>query len=344
MGVFRKIGCGLIGWDQKILSQCGEASVRQFRKLTSAIFIMIILWGTIGYCFSDNYINIESTAFKIIIAIIFMVIIVCIERVIILTVGKAPIMTTIRIILAIVMAILGSTVFDQMIFRNDIAEQLALNREDMIQETVKKRVLIIDDRCESIRQEMDSLNNEIEDLSNEIMARPVIQTVNVSTSRTNTGMVDEEGKPIYTTTTNKNQVTTENPLSSKLRSDQEIYAKYLNQIEGLNKDKLNIQETVAAEIHNRKSGFIEELKATVDVVSKSGWTMAFYLVMFLFLLLLETFVVSIKAGDKKCDYDIIVEHQLRIKELQLKAAEDEMRNKYVTRQLDEKDKNRDVLS
>lgn len=54
------IGCFIIGWNKHILRECGEASYRQFRKLLSAICIMMILWGTIGYCFADRYINIES--------------------------------------------------------------------------------------------------------------------------------------------------------------------------------------------------------------------------------------------------------------------------------------------
>jgi len=342
MGVFQKLGCSLIGWDEKILKQCGEASYRQFRKLTSAIFIMMVLWGTIGYCFSDNYINIQSTLFKVIIALIFVAIIVCIERVIILTVGKATIMGGIRILLAIVMATLGSTVFDQMIFRNDIKEQLDINREETIQQIVAQRVKLIDDRVSSIRLDMDSLSREIADASEKVMKNPVIKSVNVSTNRTNTGQLDAEGKPIIATTTSTQQVTLANPLTEQLKSDQEIYTKYMTQIEGLNKDKLNIQETVADEVLSRKPGFIEELQATVDVVSKSGWTIAFYLLMFCFLLLLETFVVSIKMADTKCDYDLVVEHQLRIREMQLKSAEQNVTDKYVTKQMPNSDKDINV--
>ena len=50
--MLRNIGCFLIGWDRNILNECGEASYRQYRKLLSAICIMMVLWGTIGYCFA----------------------------------------------------------------------------------------------------------------------------------------------------------------------------------------------------------------------------------------------------------------------------------------------------
>ena len=61
MKTLTNIGCLLIGWDKNILNECGEASHRQFRKLISALSIMLILWGTIGYCFADRYINIDSS-------------------------------------------------------------------------------------------------------------------------------------------------------------------------------------------------------------------------------------------------------------------------------------------
>jgi len=64
MKTLTNIGCLLIGWDKNILSECGEASHRQFRKLISALSIMLILWGTIGYCFADRYINLDSFLLK----------------------------------------------------------------------------------------------------------------------------------------------------------------------------------------------------------------------------------------------------------------------------------------
>ena len=133
---FTNIGCFLIGWNKDILKDCGEASYRQYRKLLSAISIMMIMWGTIGYCFADRYINIESFALKVCISVAFMFIILCIERVIILNVGKARMMATMRFSMAICMAILGSCIFDQIIFRNDIQQTTQENREDIIKKTV----------------------------------------------------------------------------------------------------------------------------------------------------------------------------------------------------------------
>ena len=84
MKYFANIGCFLIGWNKEILKDCGEASHRQYRKLLSAIFIMMVMWGTIGYCFADRYINIELTILKAFVSLMFMFIVLCVERVIIL--------------------------------------------------------------------------------------------------------------------------------------------------------------------------------------------------------------------------------------------------------------------
>lgn len=49
---------------------------------------------------------------------------------------------------------------------------------------------------------------------------------------------------------------------------------------------------------------------------------AFYLLLLCFLTFLEMLVVMSKSGDGACDYDLIVEHQLRIKRETLKKTED----------------------
>ena len=42
--------------------------------------------------------------------------------------------------------------------------------------------------------------------------------------------------------------------------------------------------------------------------------LGFYILLFSFLLFLELLVVIWKLGDKSCDYDLIVQHQLAVKE------------------------------
>ena len=312
MKTLTNIGCFLIGWNKEILNECGEASHRQFRKLLSAICIMMALWGTIGYCFAERYINIESTTLKVMVSMMFMLIVLCVERVIILTVGKARLMTLMRVMLALCMAVLGSCIFDQIIFSNDIRQAIQERREDVIKETILKRMSIFDNDEKRITQEMDSLNKATIALGEELMKKPTIKSVNVSTQEQVVG-VDENGNPKKARIRNTEIVNVANPLAEQLKSNNSQIEIYQNQLEQLRQDKKDIAKKVTEEVSIRPLGFIEELEATLSVVSKSVVSLVFYIVLFCFLTFLELFVLTIKMGDTKCDYDLIVENQLRLK-------------------------------
>ncbi|KAA6300702.1 MAG: hypothetical protein EZS26_003136, partial [Candidatus Ordinivivax streblomastigis] len=60
-------------------------------------------------------------------------------------------------------------------------------------------------------------------------------------------------------------------------------------------------------------GFLEELDAMIEILKESRTASLFYGFVFAFLMSLELFVVTSKFGDKKCDYDLIVEYQLNVK-------------------------------
>lgn len=312
MKTIKNIGCFLIGWNKDILNECGEASQRQFRKLLSAICIMMLMWGTIGYCFADRYINIESCVLKLCVSLAFMFIILCVERVIILNVGKARMMAVMRFSMAICMAILGSCIFDQIIFRNDIQQTIQENREDVIKETILKRMSIYESDEKRISSEIDSLNKATIVLGEELMKRPTIKSVNVSTQEQVVG-VDESGKPRKEMVKNTQVVNIPNPLAEQLKSNNGQIEIYQNQLEQLRQDKKDIAEKVTIEVSERPLGFIEELEATLSVVSNSWISLAFYVVLFLFLTFMELFVLTIKMGESKCDYELIVENQLNLK-------------------------------
>lgn len=312
MKTLNNIGCFLIGWDKNILKECGEASYRQYRKLLSAICIMMVLWGTIGYCFADRYINIESCVLKICVSIAFMFIVLCVERVIILTVGRARLMSVMRVLLALCMAILGSCIFDQIIFRNDIQQTIQEHREDVIKETIVKRMSIYENDERRISQEMDSLNGVSASLREELLKNPTIRIVNTTTHE-QPGGYDENGNPkkVKISTTNIEEIP--NPLTEQSKAIDNQIQIYQQQLEQIRLDKRDLAEKVTSEVTSRPLGFIEELEATLEVVSNSWISLAFYVILFCFLTFLELFVLTIKMGENKCDYELIVEHQLNLK-------------------------------
>ena len=326
MKTLSNIGCFLIGWNKNILKECGEASYRQFRKLLSAICIMMVLWGTIGYCFADRYINIESCLLKICVALAFMFIVLCVERVIILTVGKARMMSFMRVLLALCMAILGSCIFDQIIFRNDIQQAIQEHREDIIKETITKRLSIYDSDIQRITHEMDSLSKATIILGEELQKRPTIQGTNVNTQEQVVG-VDENGRPKKVKVQSVNTVTMANPLAEQLKANNDQIQIYSHQLEQLRQDKKDIAQKTTEEVSQRVPGFIEELEATLKVVSQSWISSAFYIILFCFLTFLELFVLTIKMGENKCDYELIVEHQLSLKKNLMTKTEQSLTTK-----------------
>lgn len=326
MKTLSNIGCFFIGWNKNILKDCGEASYRQFRKLLSAICIMMVLWGTIGYCFADRYINIESCLLKICVALAFMFIVLCVERVIILTVGKARMMSFMRVLLALCMAILGSCIFDQIIFRNDIQQAIQEHREDIIKVTITKRLSIYDSDIQRITHEMDSLSKATIVLGEELQKRPTIQGTNVNTQEQVVG-VDENGRPKKVKVQSVNTVTMANPLAEQLKANNDQIQIYSNQLEQLRQDKKDIAQKTTEEVSQRAPGFIEELEATLKVVSQSWISLAFYVILFCFLTFLELFVLTIKMGENKCDYELIVEHQLSLKKNLMTKTEQSLTTK-----------------
>ena len=326
MKTLSNIGCFLIGWNKNILKECGEASYRQFRKLLSAICIMMVLWGTIGYCFADRYINIESCLLKICVALAFMFIVLCVERVIILTVGKARMMSFMRVLLALCMAILGSCIFDQIIFRNDIQQAIQEHREDIIKVTITKRLSIYDSDIQRITHEMDSLSKATIVWGEELQKRPTIQGTNVNTQEQVVG-VDENGRPKKVKVQSVNTVTMANPLAEQLKANNDQIQIYSNQLEQLRQDKKDIAQKTTEEVSQRAPGFIEELEATLKVVSQSWISLAFYIILFCFLTFLELFVLTIKMGENKCDYELIVEHQLSLKKNLMTKTEQSLTTK-----------------
>ena len=273
---------------------------------------MMVLWGTIGYCFADRYINIESCWLKVCVALAFMLIVLCVERVIILTVGKAKLMSIMRVLLALCMSVLGSCIFDQIIFRNDIQQAIQEHREDVISATITKRLAIYDGDIQRITNDMDSLSKATISLNEELQKRPVIKGTNVSTQEQVIG-IDENGKPQKVKTQVVNTVTLANSLAEQLKANNDQIQIYSTQLEQFRQDKKEVAEKVREEMNLRDPGFIEELEATLKVVSQNKVSLAFYIILFCFLTFLELFVLTIKMGENRCDYELIVENQLYLK-------------------------------
>ena len=123
----------------------------------------------------------------------------------------------------------------------------------------------------------------------------------------------------------------ENPISAQTKANENQLAIYQEQLKKLQENKSVVDKEVRLDFAKRKVGFIEELNATWEVITSSFLSITFYCILFLVLVSLEIFVVTIKSGDTHCDYDLIVEHQLNIKKKTLEQTEDRLLNKKINK-------------
>lgn len=307
--------CKLIGWNPEMLANCGEASFRTMKKFVGSIVILSIIWGTIGYCFADRYIGIESFIGRGVVAAAFVTIIVCIERFIILNDG-GKMVYLFRILLALLMSTLGSTIFDQLIFKRDVEAIMKEVRTEQINEEVPKRMNIVNAEIERTSSELDSLGLLIERFNEKIgrtSAQISTSDVTKQLQKDSLGKNVEVGRSIST----KKII---NPRFVQLNEERKLLGEEANRQREKQKElfekKMNIEENVRAEYENMENGFLEELRALFRLLQREPIALLFYICLFTFLTSLELLVLFSKG--ERCDYELVVLNQRDIREEKMK--------------------------
>lgn len=310
-----KLGCKLTGWNASVLSQCSEASKSQLSKYMSALLILMIVWSIIGFCFAQRYIGLPVWG-CILVAIVFVTIVIMIERQILLAIHPTKALVWFRVAIAIVMAIVGSTIFDQTMFGKDIDKQMADIIEQQTATLTQKRVGVIDGKLTVINSEKDSLNRLNSILQAEINANPWIMQRSVTNSQEKlvvNGKIKTVNNPSVTT----NQVA--NPKQEVVNANNEKIKQLVEQEKEWSTKKLTVEEDTRKEC-KANVGFLEELEAMVSIITSRWVAGAFYFIFFALLMSLELFVVASKMGDKECDYEVAMKGAERVRMAQLQAA------------------------
>ncbi len=310
-----KLGCKLTGWNPTLLAQCSEASRSQLSKYTSALMILMTIWSVTGFCFAQRYMELPVWG-CIMVSIIFVIVVIMIERQILLTTKKSLKLMAFRAIIAFVMAIVGSTIFDQTMFGKDIDKQLANNIEMQVADLMEKRVSIINSKLATLTAEIDSLNRINSQLQADINANPWIVQKSATMSQQKIvvdGVVRTVNNPSVTT----NQVV--NPKQDIVKANNEKMKALVEQEMEWTKKKQTVEETARAECQDNV-GFLEELEAMWAIITTRPLAGIFYGIFFLLLMSLELFVVVSKVIDAECDYDTAVIGSQRIRMAQFEAA------------------------
>ena len=310
-----KLGCKLTGWSSSVLSQCSEASKTQLSKYTSALLILMIVWSITGFCFAQRYIGLPIWG-CILVSLVFVTIVVMIERQLLLALHPTKKLATFRLVIAIIMAIVGSSIFDQTMFGKDIDKQMADTIELQTVDLTQKRVSNIDSKLMAFQIEKDSLNKVNSELQADVNAHPWIIQKSVTNSQDRlvvNGKIKVVNNPSVTT----NQVA--NPKQIVIAANNEKIKQIVLQENDLNKKRLTVEEDTRKECQ-ANVGFLEELEAMVSIVTTRTVAGIFYVIFFLLLMSLELFVVTSKMGDEECDYELAIKGAERVKMAQFHSA------------------------
>ena len=297
-----KLGCKLTGWSSEVLSQCSEASRCQLNKYTSALLILILIWGVTGFCFAQRYIGLPVWACGFV-SLFFITIVVMIERQIILANSKTMVMLAFRIVIALIMAIVGSTIFDQTMFGKDIDKQMTNTIEAQVADLTNQRVRIIDEKLAALHIEIDSIDKLNAILQADLNDHPFVIQTSVTNSQSKILMPDGT----LATVNNPSKTTTQvaNPKQSILEANNNTVKGLREQEQSWTQKKQNVEEDVRKEC-KESVGFLEELEAMWTIITTRPLAGAFYAVFFALLMSLELFVVFSKLFDKECDYETAI--------------------------------------
>lgn len=297
-----KLGCKLTGWSSEVLSQCSEASRCQLNKYMSALLILIMIWGVTGFCFAQRYIGLPVWACGFV-SLFFITIVVMIERQIILANSKTMVMLAFRVIIALIMAIVGSTIFDQTMFGKDIDKQMTNTIEAQVADLTNQRVRIIDEKLAALHVEIDSIDKLNAVLQADINDHPFVIQTSVTNSQSKILMPDGT----LATVNNPSKTTTQvaNPKQSILEANNNTVKGLREQEQSWTQKKQNVEEDVRKEC-KESVGFLEELEAMWTIITTRPLAGAFYAVFFALLMSLELFVVFSKLFDKECDYETAI--------------------------------------
>lgn len=312
-----KFGCFLSGYNYKLLSECSEASKKDVKKITSALVIICMIWASVGFIFSKKYLN-TGIATSLLASSFLTVLIVQIERQIILTRTINWKIQTARFLLGFIVAMIGATVVDQYIFKQDIDKL----KSDFAEERVKSRI-----------RKDETLNN-----NNKIRFDSLIYI-----NKQEIAILEEQLKRTKPTITKPLAI---DPLTGKVTSlitiENPQLALINNKITRKENDNINLNNEKTKsdiDLNNTKNnqqniqkqeeaGFLDELDLMVKFLinykeygKEYPVALVFYSLWLLFFLLIELSVLILKSGTEQNDYDRVVIYQQNIREERMKILE-----------------------
>lgn len=318
-----RFGCFLTGYNYSVLTRCSEAAYKAVKKYTAAMLIVCILWFFIGFTFAQRYL-LAGVAGCMLAGGISVVIIVQIEKQIILSINPSKMLLVFRSCLAVMMAILGAVIIDQILLEKDIETEKISYISVLVNKILPLKTADLNDQIFALDTAIISKENEKKEFVKDVSEHPFIEytTSQSQTTHIPVRYIDRNGKDSIvivsrpSLTLSKNSAP--NPkgplipgLDSTITDMRKLRTAKQNML-------LNMRPALEKEM-NEKFGFLDELKVMVQLISSSYVALSFWLLWILFFLFIEMLVLFSKMGDKESDYDKAVLHHMNLQIFRLDA-------------------------
>lgn len=315
--IWLKTGCYITGYNYEIIKNSSELSAKAVRKYLSAILIVSILWGFIGFCFSQRYLH-TGIIGSLAAALVMIVIVIQIERQIILSIGRNKLVPVFRVIIGIVMAVIGSVIIDQIIFREDVEKAKVTNIQAEVNNILPVKTRELDLQIRQIDSAITIKEAERAAIIDEITVKPFIKSTSSEVKHFQMQHNVSNGQVADTIVSRTDLALNDiaNPKAGLLPGIADQISQLRKQKSEKENSKINIRQELETELSS-KTGFLDELETLFSILFSSWIAMVVWIMFFLFLMSIEVFVLVNKFGDEKNDYDSVILHQkdVRIKML-----------------------------
>lgn len=311
-----KLGCFMTGYNYSLVRNSSEASVKSVRKYLSALLIVCTLWGFVGYAFTWRYLH-GNLWVSLIGALVMVIIVVQIERQIILSVGRNRLAYAFRVLIGIVMAVLGSVILDQIIFKDDIEKLQISNIQAEVNRLLPIKTRELTAQIQQLDSSISAKERERAKIIEEISKRPMVY----SPSTTNQYQKDTASGQMVLTQKTVTGSSIPNPKAEMIPAIDAQIRYLVEQRTQKETGMLTIRDVLEKDLKS-KTGFLDELKVLFTILFNSGIALTMWTLIFLFFLAIELFVLVNKFGDSKNDYDKTILHQMEMRMKMLERLEE----------------------
>jgi len=308
-----KFACLLTGHNYSLMAQASEASRKTLMKYFSALLPVCLIWGFVGYVFAQRYLHTSRPA-SVIAAAVMVFLVIHIERQIILSYGKNRWVPVFRLLIGLVMAVIGSVIIDQIIFREDVEKQKISRVQEEVNAVLSEKTRPLDRQIMQLDSVIQRKEAERQELKGELTRHPFVKSTSYTARHLPVQVADSNGVSRDTVVRRTDYTLTDvpNPKNNLLAGVEEEIRVLREQKAFREASLINIRQELEKELRS-KTGFLDELEVLFGILLSSPVAMGVWCMFFAFFLFIELFVLVNKFGEKENDYDYLVKHQMNTK-------------------------------